>query len=406
MTIRLMLLGQVLALVVLTALSLVAALAVTDQDRDESAYIELAERQRLLGQTLLAEASMYGGGPQGPARDQVETTATDLAVTLSALRRGPPALLDSRLSALVPEEEDRRLRGELEALDLHWAELEPEITALLTAADRRVDALASVVDGNRRLLELIDGLIIDLLFEEGSSAAVIVAARQVILNQLMTLQALLQDSDVGSELRDKFALFERSLSVLQLGGVAPIRLNGTGRLTVKGPPASSVLAQLQEVEELWILQKAALLELAQQERALNAARSGLSASGAGLVRGADRVVRLVRQAAHSRMGGLREVQLGAAVAALLSALIGGLFVLSVSRSLRRLSTVADGVSRGALTTRVEAQGFGEVRRLSRSFERMRFSLHATMDMLEQEQVPALTLPETSRGLEDAIDAQL
>ena len=88
-------------------------------------------------------------------------------------------------------------------------------------------------------------------------------------------------------------------------------------------------------------------------------------------------------ASERKLEQLKTLQIGALSFGLLAAILGGILVLNISRSIERLRGIAEEISRGSVDKPVPPTGIGEVRALSESFERMRFSLNATMGILER-----------------------
>lgn len=391
MSIRVLLIGQVTLFVLLLAVVLGATLALARADGGDALYVNIAGRQRMLSQRLLVQAQALAREPSWDRRDELEATMTLFATSHRALRIGgqTPLGLDGSEPVFVRGAVDRELMRQLDVVEEHWKRLRQGLLAVVKASGRRREALTIIFERNPRLLDRMDQAVRAFAATEASANVVNIAGRQRMLSQRTALQAILYDSQPSPILRDELRglmdLFEVSLAGLREGGPVPSRLDGTRAIVLPGTQIPRIENTLEDVQGLWKSQKAALEELIRPSAGFHAALAQIEEAGPAVLTTMDGAVQRAQGSAEAKLERLQLLQMATLAAGLILAAFGGLLALNIGRSLRQLSLQAEAISRGELSERVTPRGIGEVRALSRSFERMRFSLDATMDLLERDE---------------------
>ncbi|MEM7677041.1 MAG: type IV pili methyl-accepting chemotaxis transducer N-terminal domain-containing protein [Myxococcota bacterium] len=223
-----------------------------------------------------------------------------------------------------------------------------------------------------------------------ASATVInIAGRQRMLSQRTAMLALLTDSDPSdanrTALTQSIALFERSHKALRSGGKTGLRLDGSRPVQLPGTKSNRAGDKLDEVEDIWRNQREALDILAGSVNDHHDVMTAIIDINPKVLSVMNTAVARSQAVAEDKLSLLQNLQMGALIAGLLVALLGGLVAVNIGRSLNTLRGQADRISQGLVQQPVEPVGIGEVLALSESFEIMRFSHNATIEILEREQ---------------------
>ncbi len=392
MNIRRLLITQTLIFVVLLVICLGATLRLASGDGGDALYINIAGRQRMLSQKASKEALEFARDSSTVNRERLQSTIQLFSVSHRALQLGgtTPLGLSGGKTVSVTGASDTALLEQLDTVGQHWKTMVGAVDRLLAAAEKRKEALDLLSDKNGRLLANMDQAVRYFTAESNVSPNVVnVAGRQRMLSQRTALQALLIDSDPSptkrSGLDASIGLFQTSHKGLRMGGRVPLRIDGTRTVKLPSAPAGRVADKLDEVEDLWKAQLLALRTLSSEETGFHSALADIQKTNPVVLSNMNKAVLMAQHVTEARLGQLKNLQLGALVFGLIAALLAGLLAVSIGRSLDTLRTAADAISTGRINQTIEPVGIGEVRALSQSFERMRFSLKTTMEMLERDE---------------------
>lgn len=224
-----------------------------------------------------------------------------------------------------------------------------------------------------------DGLIINL------------AGRQRMLTQKMSKESLQlanaayvnEDgrlTERAEKLRQTMRVFEKTLFALRDGGPAPLDLDMSHMR--ESPPAGTtqIRTQLDRVVLLWKEFKGHLNGvLSSGGRSQNDIEE-ITSKNVPLLQEMNLVVNLMQEESEAKILRLYFVQGGAFLVAV-CLLFAGAYVarVTISRPIQRLTEAAQAMSLGNLDHEVNISGAEEIDELSRSFDRMRSSMLATMD---------------------------
>ncbi|MBX2811062.1 MAG: type IV pili methyl-accepting chemotaxis transducer N-terminal domain-containing protein [Myxococcales bacterium] len=391
MTIRLLLYVQVVVFVLLLAVALIATLELARADGGDGLYINIAGRQRMLSQKLMFEALALAKDPSEERKDALEFTMALFATSHRSLHIGgqTPLELNGDNPVFVRGASDSSLIGLLGQVEAYWKPMRKGLSLLIEASQRREEALQVLLDKNPKLFQHIDSSVRCFLADKASGSVVNVAGRQRLLSQRTALQAVLIDTvpsdSLRAELQENMELFEVSLHGLREGGEVTV---GQSRhpITIPGTNDRDVLDELDEVEALWSVQREAISTLTDPNSQFQRALQQVEENGPRLLFTMNEAVLRAQRVAEQNLNTLKQIQVSAVMVGLIVAILSGALVNTLGRSLKKLLSMTNAISRGELSEPVEPSGIGELRALSRSFERMRFSLKATMELLEAEGV--------------------
>lgn len=392
MSLRTLLFAQIFAFVGLLGIVLWATLQLASSDGGDALYINVAGRQRMLSQRATKEALEYAQSPSRAQRERLEATVHLFAQSHRALRLGGDAQagLQEGMKVSLRGAADAKLVGLLDAVDAEWKVVVGSIDTLLETSPRRATAVARLAEKAPQVLTNMDQAVrYFTTVEKPNYAAIDVAGRQRMLSQRAALQALGYDARPSSQslaaLQATVALFSRSHVALRDGGRVPTRLDGTGVTRLPVNRDERIRAKLDEVEDFWVAEREAIEVLAEDPNQHREALQALRVANPAVLATMNDAVFRAQEVAEENLRQLETVQLVALGLGLGAALLGGLLAFNISSTLNRLRGMADEISRGRVGEPVPPIGIGEVRALSQSFERMRFSLNATMKMQEGSQ---------------------
>ena len=392
MSLRTLLFAQIIAFVALLSIVLWATLQLASSDGGDALYINIAGRQRMLSQRATKEALEYAQSPSRAQRERLEATVHLFAQSHRALRFGgeAQARLEGESQVGLQGASDPELLGLLDAVDAEWKVVVESIDTLLETAPRRAAAVARLAEKAPQVLTNMDQAVrYFTTVDKPNYAAIDVAGRQRMLSQRAALQALSYDVRPSPKalaaLQATVSLFSRSHVALRDGGRVPTRLDGTGLTRLPLNRDERIRAKLDEVEDFWVAEKEAIAALSEDPNQHRDALQALRVANPGVLATMNDAVFRAQQVAESNLQKLETVQLVALALGLGAAVLGGLLAFNISSTLNRLRSMADQISRGQVGEPVPPIGIGEVRALSQSFERMRFSLNATMEMQQGSQ---------------------
>ena len=391
MNIRHLLIGEIVVFVALLGAILGATLALAGSAGSDALYVNIAGRQRMLSQKAAKEALSYARDPSAAHRERLQGTVQLFEASHRALRHGgeSPLDLDGGSPVVVQEPSDESLIQLLDTVELHWNAMNEGIDQLFRVSERRAEALALLNEKSPRLLESMDQVVRYFAADKDVGGTVInIAGRQRMLSERVALLALLLDiqptPEGHAELDKTLALFDSSHIGLRHGGQTPLRMDGSRLVRLSGSRSGRIGEKLDEVEGLWKVRRAAIDTLSSKDGGYRTALVQIEESSPQVLFAMNDAMLRSQAVAEEKRVRLRKVQIGALALGLVVAVLGGIFAMHIGRSLVRLRTIADAISKGHVNETVEPVGMGEVRALSESFERMRFSLSATMEMLERE----------------------
>ena len=231
MSIRNLLLGQILAFVALLTVVLWATLTLARSDGGDALYINIAGRQRMLSQKAAKEAIRFAQAPTRANRELLEGTVQLFAQSHRALRYGgiAQAGLNGTAVASVQAPADAKLIELLDEVDSNWKAMNIGIEQLLEEAEKRAEAIAVIRERAPQVLDNMDQAVRYFAIEANADPiAVNVAGRQRMLSQRAALQAFLFDADPSTTaqeaLQSTIDLFSTSHKALRRGGRIATRL--------------------------------------------------------------------------------------------------------------------------------------------------------------------------------------
>ena len=363
---------------------LVAAFATTvlllGDESGGARAVGLTHRQGLLSQKVAKEALAYAGQPNPATLAELRNTLQVFSVTQRALRFGGSAPLDLQglKFAEVSGAKDPEVQRLLQEASLTWDKVVDAIERLITAAQLRSEALTLVEVKNTRLARKLED-IGQVLVRRRQLSASHAAGLQGMMAERTVKEALLYDLNPNAKrqqrVRDAITEFEEGYASLRS---KRLWLNDeTDRLRLR----FEVGEKLDDANWLWLDQSEALSAIGntQYHRAVQAITESspklLATLGAAALR-ADQAVAL-------NLRSLRQFQLLLLALGVILAIAAVVTSFRIGSSLRRLRDIADKVSRGQVDSKVDVEGFGEIRDLSKSFERMRRSLSKAMELVER-----------------------
>ena len=390
MNIRNLLFGQLIIFVGLLTVVLWATLTLASSDGGDALYINIAGRQRMLSQKAAKEAIAYARAPSPAARERLQSTVQLFAQSHRALRFGGDvqAGINGSTAATVVAAKDSKLIELLDQVDADWKAMNVGIEQLFEEATKRSSAVTLIRQKSQKVLENMDQAVRYFVNEaKPDPTAINIAGRQRMLSQRAALQAFIYDvapTDAAYDaLQSTVSLFTTSHKALRRGGRTALQLDGSQSIRLGGTRTPRLTDKLDEVQDLWRAELEGIRALSPKNSSFRAALQIINDTNPRVLLNMDQAVSRAQVVSEGRLTQLKNIQIGALVFGLVAALLGGLLALNVSRSIERLRGAADEISRGQVEKPVPAMGIGEVRALSQSFERMRFSLRATMDILDR-----------------------
>ena len=382
MTVRTLMIAGALIFFGLLATAFGTTVVLLGDDSGGARTVGLTNRQGMLSQKVAKEALAYARAPTQDVLTQLRNTMHVFSVTQRALRYGgsAPLDLDGQRFEQVVGATDPELQRMLQKASSQWDTIVDAIEQLIVAAQRRTEALNQVELKNPRLMRKMDE-VTSLLSGRRRVGALQLAGQQGIAAERAVKEALMFDIAPDPARRDQLLA---SIGTFELGH-SDLR-NGRARGS-RGPklrrPGADLAEKLDEANWLWIDQAEALTQLANEEAGYHRAVRSITQTNpelletlsAAAVRADLVVARNVRR--------LEGIQLAVLAMGVLIALAAIVVSVRLGASLRRLRDVADAISRGDVDSPVGVQGIGEIRDLSRSFERMRLSLQKAMELIER-----------------------
>ena len=391
MNVRSLLIAQIVVFVALLGVVLWATLSLAASDGGDALYVNIAGRQRMLSQKAAKESLLFARSPSQSNRERLESTVQLFNTSHRALRLGgaTPLGLSGGSQVVLTGASDDELTRLLNTVDGHWKAMSSGISGLLAAAPRRGQAFAGLIDKNGKLLENMDAAVRYLAAEPTPAPVMInIAGRQRMLSQRTALQALLIDAHPTDEGRAALAasikLFEVSQQGLRSGGRVGVQLDGSRPVRLPGTKVPRIVDKLDEVTDLWKAQLASITAIAIEDDQYRGALAQIEAASPQVLGTMNEAVLRAQVVSEDKLRTLKNIQIATLIFGLIVALAGAFIALNIGNSLDRLRKVADNISRGKVDEVVEPMGIGEVRALSQSFERMRFSLNATMEILDRD----------------------
>lgn len=385
MTVRTLLIAGALTFFALLATAFATTVLLIGDGSGGARSVGLTNRQGMLSQKVAKEALAYARSPTPDVLTQLRTTMQIFSVTHRALRFGGPAPLDldgqnfEDVTAATDPELRRLLK---DASDL-WNEIGDAIEALILAAQQRTEALAQVELKNPRLMRKMNE-VTQLLAQRELAAALRVAAHQGVMAERTVKEALLYDAAPNAARREQLvssiAAFERGHDALRRGRTLR---SSNGRYPAPIRPTPPVAEKLDEAKWLWIDQAEALTRLASEEGEYHRAVATITETNPKLLEALGEAAVRADWVAARNLRRLETVQLVVLSLGLAIAILAIVIAVRIGASLRKLRDVADAISRGDVDSSVAVVGIGEVRDLSRAFERMRLSLRKAMELLER-----------------------
>lgn len=224
-----------------------------------------------------------------------------------------------------------------------------------------------------------DGLVINL------------AGRQRMLTQKMSKESLMlanaafagQDSSLeerGEQLRQTMRLFEATLFALRDGGPAPLDMQMSQMRDTPAAEDKGTRDQLNQVAELWKDFKGHLNGVLSSGGRSQEDVDAVASKNLNLLKEMNVAVTLMQYSSEQKINRLYIVQAVAFLIAIALVIIGAYMAQAmISTPIQRLAEAAHAMSVGDLDAEVRVGGSREVDQLSRSFDRMRSSMLATLD---------------------------
>ncbi len=392
MSIRKLLIAESIVFLLLLVVTLVATLGLVGSGGGDALYINVAGRQRMLSQKTSKEALEYARESTPERREQLEKTIQLFSVSHRALRTGgqTPLSLDGGNPAQVTGASDAKLIALLDEVDAGWRKMSGAAQSLIKTASARREAIETIKKKNTQVLENMDIAVRYYAAERDVSSRVVnIAGRQRMLSQRTALQALLYDAEPAksnlSALTQSIDIFTRSHRALLAGGDAPLKLSGGRTVRLPANSTARIVDKMGEVNDLWGAQTRAINVLTQQDSGFHQALKTITDMSPTVLKKMNAAVFRSQKVAEAKLETLQQLQIAAVVVGIILALLSIVLAVSIGQALVRLRESADKISTGQVAEELEPMGIGELKELSQSFERMRFSLQATMEMLDKDQ---------------------
>jgi len=256
---------------------------------------------------------------------------------------------------------------------------------------------------NLVLVLLIIGIVGSTIFvlerQKDDGLVVNLSGRQRMLTQRMAHQLLgysqLRDQGKPAQAERQALLltlqvFEKTLEALDHGGPAPMDLQLVN-LRQTPPASAAVSAQLARVRGLyWAHEKQARVILDGTEAERHQAVAYIIENNSELLSEMNTAVSILQSEGEARVRQLYYIQGGALLLALLVFwLLASYVERTVIEPLKRLSIVADAISRGDVQFPVEVSGAKELARLGASVERLRVAMKNLMPSGETAELAGL-----------------
>lgn len=225
-----------------------AAEAAITPEADGARRINVADRQRMLGQRVAKAACMVALGVEpGAHREQIRAAIELFDLNMDALRFGDPD------AGLLPEGQ-MDVKAALGQAGRHWQEFRAAVEAALAGESVNGDVLEPVAALSLPLLAELDATV--ALIEQSSgmrhvalhkAIAISVAGRQRMLSQKMAKEACLLAEGVAAE--DSRAALAQSVETFDLA-LAALRL-GMAEVGIRPPGGEALAGKLGEAARLW-----------------------------------------------------------------------------------------------------------------------------------------------------------
>jgi nitrate/nitrite-specific signal transduction histidine kinase len=354
----------------------------------DAQYINLAGRQRMLSQKLSKEMLVYESKPSQASLESIERTATVFSRTQKALRSGgkAPLRIDNTNETDVGGATDPALTAKLDEVSSHWDALYAAIQKLEAAGVKRQDAITKLSEVNMGLLATMDQAT-NAFGSRDSSVTINVAGRQRMLSQKIMKEVFLYATTPTAELRqtlqESIILFSRSHKALRFGGETHV---GPQVVMLEPSGNGTANAKLEVADRLWKEMEGAL-NVVLSEGSNPEARAAFLEENTKVLKAADEAVGLAERVSEEKIKTLQNAQfITMGIGLILVAFT--IFVASkIGQSIARLQKAAEAISMGEVNHGVAAEGIGELKALSGSFERMRVSLALAMGQLESNDAP-------------------